>query len=311
MKEETKEQLPAEVLDKMLGGKPVRVAMAKHPVTGEMAPCVPVVDFANAFSQTREGICRMISRTKWLKKYTLDVIMTDHLGRLRPHQCVFEECGLGITIKLQPSRNKNAEAAEALESKQEEYILILADALRGYRIGHGGFDYANMNGMLPRPGLSFDAICGLVRLVDDRHIRTKTALRALNFYGKLPVEDLEKAVDARSPGDSELAGLIAQYLQILMDSSVIEWGIEKGVTEEGAPFIEGKTSEFFNAFMTISRKEKLPKFFKSSVQLGQILGKEAEAIEFIGWRRSEVGKRQGFQHFRFERMTTIAGKRET
>jgi hypothetical protein len=67
--EEGKEMLPVHVVDRLLGGRNnVRIALVEHPVTKELAPCVPYKDYAAAFSYDDPIIFKMIQRTPLVKK---------------------------------------------------------------------------------------------------------------------------------------------------------------------------------------------------------------------------------------------------
>ena len=81
--------------------------------------------------------------------------------------------------------------------------------------------------------------------------------------------------------------------------------IETGTTEEGNKYLQGETTAIFNAFTTISKKHKLPKFFKSVNQFGFILSRESEALEILGWRRSLPTIRKGYRQYRYERVNVM------
>ena len=303
---ENKEQLPATVISKVLGGKDIRVVIAEHPVTKEMAPCVPYLDYARAFTYDEATIFKLINRSNWIKRYIVTAIMEvasnasdGRGGGYLKTLCLFEEGALGLFFKLQPSRCKDPDVAARVDQLQEELILVLRDALRGFRTGHAGFDYRGMNGKLPNPGLSMEAVADLCKEA-DKYLRGKASLRALNFFTGMPVDDLVTEIDLPEPGSSQVAGLIVQYLHALMEGDPSRFGIEKGVTEDGAEYLQAVPEQFFNAFSIISRELKLPKFFKSLVQFGQSMAREAAALELLGWRRSLAKLTRGQRFFRYE-----------
>ncbi len=102
---ETTEQIPVSVTSALIeGNSKVRVALAMHPVTNEIAPCVPYRDYAEVFSYDDTAILKMVQRTPWLERHSTTAIMAAVDGKMRPQLCLFEECALGVFMKLQPKR---------------------------------------------------------------------------------------------------------------------------------------------------------------------------------------------------------------
>lgn len=296
-----KEHLPAQVVNKLLGGKDIRIAIAEHPITKEMAACVPIMDYAEAFSYPKQALFQMIDRSFWLKRYSVVNVMLTGDGKYYQTRCIFEEAALGVFMKLQPKRCKDPEVAARVDQLQEELILLLRDTLKGYRTTSAG--YRSEDGKLPHPGLSMDAISELCREA-DRNLRGKVSLRALNYFTGMPVDDLVEELQTLTMGSSALAGSIVQYLFALLSGEPAKFGIEKGATEEGTEYLQGTTTSFFNAFTVIGREQKLPKFFRSVTQLGQILGRETEELAFLGWKRTLHKAVQGERFYRYEFIKT-------
>lgn len=185
------EQLPAQVVNKLLDGHNVRVAIAEHPVNGKKASCVPVMDYAEVFSYDRESIRRMIERTSWLKRYSLSVIMTDRQGQFRPHNCIFEEAALGVFMKLQPKRCKDPNVAAKVDKLQEELILILRDALCGYQKRHDEEFIARF------PFLKDGS--AMVKLVDKAYKGNPLACSVLEEYFDIPANKILKRAERQLP----------------------------------------------------------------------------------------------------------------
>jgi len=132
------EQMPKGVIQRVFRDKTdVRITIAVHPVTKQVAPCVPYKDFAEAFSYDKTAIRKMISRSQWLKKHSVEVIMSSTDGKYYSTLCMFEECALGVFMKLEPERCQNKEVAGRIEELQEHMMSILRDALREYRTTSG------------------------------------------------------------------------------------------------------------------------------------------------------------------------------
>ncbi len=298
---EGREQIPVAVIDKMLGGKSqVRVAIVQHPTRNEPAPCVPYTDYAEAFSYDEEAIRKMIRRTPWLEKHSVTSIMEATDGKLYSTLCLFEEGALGLFFKLQPKRCKDPDVAARVDQIQEELILVLRDALRGYRQDNGG-GYKSQDGFLPRPGLTMDAISDLCKEA-DKYLKGKTSLRALNYFTGMPVADLIDEIENEDPAASANAGIIVQYLHALLPEDLHAWDIEKETLADGTVSLTGQASRFLNAFLFVGRKEELPKLFSSATAIGVMFSHEAKALEFLGWKCTYLPKTGGYRSWRFELM---------
>ena len=223
--EQFNEQLPVKVVSKLLGGQDVRVVIAEHPVTKELAPCVPYLDYARAFSYDEPSIFKMIQRSGWLKRYSSSSIMEVEGVGFRPHLCIFEESMLGIFMKLQPKRCKDPDVAAKVDKLQEELILILRDTLRGFNKGNNS-GYKSPDGRLPSPGMSMDGISRLCRDI-DKTLKGKAALRALNYFTGMPVDDLIEEIEDLMPRRIEndwISGFIDEccVLDPLLQTSATE-----------------------------------------------------------------------------------------
>jgi|GEM_PF-1166426 hypothetical protein len=298
------DQLPAQVVQRILGGKTdVRIAIAKHPLMGEFAPCVPYRDYAEVFSYDDQSIFKIIQRTKWLKKYSTTSIMEAVDGKMRPQLCIFEEAMLGIFMKLLPQKCKDKEVAARIDQLQEEMILTLRDVLRGYKTQTAGYPFGERQGLLPRPGLSMDAIATLCKEA-DKYLRGKASLKALNFYGGMPVDDLLEELEATEAVNSTLGGTIAQYFDALREVDAGKFEIRAGVSDAGDPYLEGAGRSFHKAFVFLQHARKLPKFFGTAAGLSYLLGREAPALEYMGIRRiknNRILNGRRFHRFEFTR----------
>ena len=305
---EEREQIPVAVINKVLGGKSnVRVVIMQHPTRDEMAACVPYKDYAEAFSYDDTAIFKMIKRTPWIEKHQGTAIMavpsTALDGRGGGYQatlCLFEEGALGLFMKLQPTRCKDPEVGARVDQLQEELILVLRDALRGYRQETGG-GYKSADGMLPRPGLSMDAISDLCKEA-DKQLKGKVSLRALNYFTGMPVNDLVEEIENEDPASSANAGTIVQYLHALLPEDLRSWDIEKTTASDGTVSLTGTAAKFLNAFLFVCRKEQLPKLFSSATAIGVMFSHEAKALEFLGWKCTQLPKIGGYRPWRFELM---------
>ncbi len=162
-----------------------------------------------------------------------------------------------------------------------------------------GYPYPERQGFLPRPGMSMDAIAAMCREA-DKTLHGLASLRGLNFYGYMPVDDLVEMVLAKYPENSDEAVTIVRYFHAMLDADLSKYGIEKGRTDGGHWYLQGLTSAFFTAFLSMQKKELLPKVATSLAAFGAIMSREADALEELGWKRT-LGKRAaGYRHYRFE-----------
>ena len=302
---EGREQIPVAVISKVLGEESkVRVVIVQHPTRNEPAPCVPYLDYAAAFSYDEESIRKMIQRTPWLQRHSTTSILEGVDGKLRAQLCLFEEGALGLFFKLQPKRCKDPDVSARIDQIQEELILVLRDALRGYKTSQGG--YKSEDGFLPRPGLTMDAISTLCKEA-DKYLKGKTSLRALNYFTGMPIADLLEEMEVEDAEDSPNAGTIVQYLHALLNEDVKEWGIEKETTTDGTVALVGEANRFYNAFLLVGRKEHLPKLFSSATSVGKMFQRETAALELLGWRCVRLPKRS-VRAWRLEMMKAQIGE---
>jgi hypothetical protein len=162
-----------------------------------------------------------------------------------------------------------------------------------------GYPYPERQGFLPRPGLSMDAIAYLCKQA-DKTLHGVASLRALNYFTGMPVDDLVELVQAAYPEKSDEAVTIVRYFHAMLDADLSRYGIEKGQTDTGHWYLQGVTSAFFTAFLSLQKKNLLPKVATSLAAFGAIMSREADALEELGWKRT-LGKRAaGYRHYRFE-----------
>lgn len=286
--ENTKEQLPIKVVDRLLGDAcKVRVALAVNPVTGEIAPCVPYKDYSEVFSYDSEAIRKMIQRTEWLQRHSVTVVMEATDGKYYGTLCMFEEAMLGVFMKLQPQRCKDPDVARRVNERQEEMVLILKDVLRGYR--------PSELAELAKPSSS-SAVPALCRQANKG---CRFSARALTHLYGIPVDDLMDDVFTADPDTSETALLIARYLRVLMDEPSTP-GIEKE-----ADAMVSTTRLFMSAFEEIARRRDLPRFFTNTYSFGKTLSFERDALEALGWRRERMKKSQGEVYYRFKKVQVL------
>lgn len=288
---ENKEQLPVKVVNRVLNGNgKVRIALANHPVTQEMAACIPYKDYAGAFTYDEESIRQMIKRTSWLNKYSVTCVIQATDGKYYPMLCIFEESMLGIFMKLQPKRCKDPEIAAKINDLQEELILILRDVLKG-NVQKRGFCNEE-EGLLPRPGLSMHAV---PRLCKQASRGCRFSARALNFFYDMPIDDIADGLFEDDADTSVTAGLIAEHLNAMLEAGDLP---ELRITEKS---IYGKSKSIYKAFFEISRRKNLPRFFRSNFNLAAIIRRDRDALEELGWRKVYVTAINGQRFYRFEK----------
>ncbi len=141
---EIDEQIPKGIVERLFRDKVrVRIALAIHPVKKEVAPVVSYKEFAEAFSYDPEAVRKMISRSMWLKKYSVTVIMSATDGKFYKTLCITEEAALGVLMKLSPNMCKDREVADHIEALQEEMAIMLRNAFTEFRaISGNGQDEA-------------------------------------------------------------------------------------------------------------------------------------------------------------------------
>lgn len=294
---ETAEQVPMAVTTALIEeGKQVRVALAEHPVTKQIAPCVPYKDYADVFTYEEKAIWQMIQRTPWLKKHSTTNVMLAVDGKMRPQLCLFEECALGVFMKLQPKRCKDPNVGARIDELQEKLMMILRDALKGHVRERAGYDWQETERILPRPGLSMEAISSLCR-VADKELRGRASLRALHYFTGMPVDDLVEIIER---GDEEAALDLSRFLDALSEIDIEDHGIEKETLEGGRIAYEGETHSFFSAFSAIANRLRWKLPAATTKGLGDLLAREAETLAGIGWRRSLARINRGRRYWRYE-----------
>lgn len=157
---------------------------------------------------------------------------------------------------------------------------------------------------LPSPGLSMDAIAGLCREA-DKYLKGKASLRALHYFTGMPVADLLEEIEAPDPSGSETAAVLARYLELALAGG--GHGLSTGSSEQGE-WVQGTATQFFHAFTEEARTARLPLIFRHPKHLGALLAREAEALEFMGWRRIGAARTvHGYREHRFTRLQVMKG----
>jgi len=144
---------------------------------------------------------------------------------------------------------------------------------------------------------------GIVAKIDSKDpIRSKAALRTLHFFTGMSVDDLMEEVEVlKDPTASELAPVISEYLRKLMFPYADVFDIETGETQEGRHYLQCTTTQLDHAFQLIRQENHFPRFYKNINQLGMIMCREADSLEFFGWFRT--GKQKivkGARYHRYE-----------
>ncbi|MDP2167991.1 MAG: hypothetical protein Q8J64_06645 [Thermodesulfovibrionales bacterium] len=114
------------------------------------------------------------------------------------------------------------------------------------------------------------------------------------FYD-VPVKQLLHRTD---PELSEVAGTISQFLHFIAEDRLTAHGLKVTKTAEGWK-VDGVPEMLYKSFIETARRHHLTQFFGSVASLGAILGREADALEMLGWRRS-VRRIQGCNHYTYE-----------
>ncbi len=144
---------------------------------------------------------------------------------------------------------------------------------------------------------------GIVAKIDSKDpIRTKAALRTLHFFTGMSVEDLVEEVEVlKDPTASELAPIISEYLRKLMFPYAAVFDVEVGKTPDGHHYLQCTTTQLDHAFQLIRQENHFPRFYKNINQLGMIMSREADALEFFGWFRTGKQKiARGTRYHRYE-----------
>ncbi len=144
---------------------------------------------------------------------------------------------------------------------------------------------------------------GIVAKIDSKDpIRSKAALRTLHFFTGMSVDDLVEEVEVlKDPTASEVAPVISEYLRKLMFPYAEVFDVEIGKTPDGYHYLQCTTTQLDHAFQLIRQENHLPRFYKTINQLGMVMSREADALEFFGWFRTGNKKiAKGTRYHRYE-----------
>lgn len=140
-------------------------------------------------------------------------------------------------------------------------------------------------------------------LVKEANKGNRFAQRLLHHLTGMQVDDIAAEIEHKQVvEDFKRAELAANYLDLLIDAPVEQWGIIKGVSDDGLCYVQGLPTQLYNAFRNLGKDHGLPMLAKGVESFGAILAKEAAGLEFYGWRRSVAKRTNGSRHFRFERV---------
>lgn len=144
---------------------------------------------------------------------------------------------------------------------------------------------------------------GIVAKIDSKDpIRSKAALRTLHFFTGMSIDDLMEEVEVlKDPTASEVAPVVSEYLRKLMFPYADVFDVEIGKTPDGHHYLQCTTTQLDHAFQLIRQENHLPRFYKTINQLGLIMSREADALEFFGWFRTGNKKiAKGTRYHRYE-----------
>lgn len=140
-------------------------------------------------------------------------------------------------------------------------------------------------------------------LVKESNKGNRFAQRLLHHLTGMQVDDIAAEIEHKQVvEDFKRAELAANYLDLLIDAPAEQWGIVKGVSDDGLCYVQGLPTQLYNAFRCLGKDHGLPLLAKGVESFGAILAKEAAGLEFYGWSRSVAKRTNGSRHFRFERV---------
>ncbi|MDA8104661.1 MAG: hypothetical protein M0Z71_04710 [Nitrospiraceae bacterium] len=181
-----------------------------------------------------------------------------------------------------------------MNSQNEEAQVVQAYLLRAEKIARVGIVAVKQGALTQHfPDAAHGLI--MVKLAKQAWQGNPLASYILEKHYDVPVKQLLHRTD---PELSELAGQIAQYLHFICDERITQFGIRFVHTEKGSKFV-GNPQAIYQTLLYVARRHHLPQFFSSQFSLGSILGREADALDMLGWKRS-VRKIEGYNEYTYE-----------
>lgn len=155
----------------------------------------------------------------------------------------------------------------------------------------------------PNNQISTKVSVNTAEMIREANKGNKFAQRFLQHVFGMRVDDIAAEIEHKQVvEDFKRAELAANYLDLLIEAQAEQWGIVRGLSDDGLQYLQGLPTQLFNAFRSLGKDHGLPMLAKGVESFGAILAKEAAGLEFYGWRRSIAKRVNGSRHFRFERM---------
>jgi Rha family phage regulatory protein len=144
-------------------------------------------------------------------------------------------------------------------------------------------------------------------LVREAHKGNRFAQRLLHHLTGMQIDDLSEEVqEQQSETRFNQAELIATYLDTIINGCTYEsleaHGLDIVDDDEGRTAIVATTTNLFGFFNVVAGKFGLPVLAKSVNDFGQMMGREAAALEFFGYTRSLDKVSRGRRFFRYQQV---------
>ncbi|MGE0156722.1 MAG: Rha family transcriptional regulator [Geobacter sp.] len=144
-------------------------------------------------------------------------------------------------------------------------------------------------------------------LVREAHKGNRFAQRLLHHLTGMQVDDLAAELDQQQAGERfQQAELIATYLDTIVNGCTYEslgaHGLDIVDDDHGRKAIVATTTNLFGFFNVVAGKFGLPVLAKSVNDFGQMMGREATALEFFGYTRSLEKVSRGRRFFRYQQV---------
>lgn len=144
-------------------------------------------------------------------------------------------------------------------------------------------------------------------LVREAHKGNRFAQRLLHHLTGMQIDDLSEEIqEQQSETRFNQAELIATYLDTILSGCSHETLLAHGITviadDHGRQSIVSTTTNLFGFFNVVAGKFGLPVLAKSVNDFGQMMGREATALEFFGYARSLEKVSRGRRFFRYQQV---------
>jgi hypothetical protein len=181
------------------------------------------------------------------------------------------------------STNEEAKAVQAYLLRAEMISRVGIVAVRDSVIAHRDYPDAAIGSVMSK--LAHQAWKG-----------NPIAAHILEQEYAIPATELLAQADPEINDDTES---LARYLMAIGTREVETPGLLVTKMPDLGYRIAGSTAKFFVAFLDIAHLRKEKPFFRSRIHLGQIMGREAMALELLGWRRRAT-KVKGIYRYVYE-----------